>query len=208
MRLLYADTSPFARKCLVSALELGLEARIELVSVSSGPICPDRALVALNPLGKVPTLLTDDDEVLYDSRLICEYLNSCGDGHLRPPQDPARRRALVDEALADGMMDAALLARYEMALRPQELRWKAWAGGQLEKVENGLADLERRAAHFGDRVDAGSIAIACALGYLDLRHSTLPWRTKFASTAAWFDRFNARSAMVATRPAPAPAIGC
>jgi glutathione S-transferase len=200
MKLLYSDTSPFARKCLVTAHELGLQDQIELLAVSSGPTRPDKALVAENPLGKVPTLITDD-KVLYDSRVICEYLDWYGKGRLRAPHDSTRWAVLLDEALADGMMDAAVLARYEMALRPEALRWKEWSGGQLAKVTNGLAELERRAAQFDHRVDVGTIALACALGYLDLRYATLGWRTQFPGIAAWFDRFSARDSMVATRPA-------
>jgi glutathione S-transferase len=200
MKLLYADTSPFARKCLVTARELGIHERVELVSVSSGPTRPDKALVAKNPLGKVPTLITDDHVALYDSRVICEYFDWYAQGRLRASHDPTRWTVLADEALADGMMDAAVLARYEMGLRPEALRWKEWSGGQLAKVTNGLVELERRAAHFHYRVDVGTIAIACALGYLDFRYSTLGWRRQFPNIAAWFDRFNARDSMVATRP--------
>jgi glutathione S-transferase len=203
MRLLYSDTSPFARKCVVTAWELGLQDQIELVAVSSGPTRPDKDLVAKNPLGKVPTLITDDHVALYDSRVICEYLDWYGQGRLRASQDPTRWTVLLDESLADGMMDAAVLARYEMGLRPEALRWKEWSGGQLAKVTNGLADLERRAPHFDYRVDVGTIAIACALGYLDFRYATLGWRAQFPNITAWFDRFSARDSMLATRPAEA-----
>src|ERR1700727_389130 len=104
MKLYYSATSPFVRKCLVSAHELGLRGRIELLPAAPHPVNRDRALVACNPLGKVPTLVTEDGAVLYDSRVICEYLNALGDGHLIPKQPAARWAALVDQALADGLM--------------------------------------------------------------------------------------------------------
>jgi len=110
MKLFYAATSPFVRKCLVSAHELGLRDRLELLPAAAHPVNRDRTVVARNPLGKVPTLITEEGTALYDSRVICEYLNALGDGHLMPRQGPARWAVLVDQALADGIMDAAVLA--------------------------------------------------------------------------------------------------
>ena len=206
MKLYYAATSPFVRKCLVSAHELGLRERIELVPAAAHPVNRDRALVAQNPLGKIPTLVTDDGVVLYDSRVICEYLNALGDGRLIPPaalnSGPGATRwtVLGDQALADGIMDAAILTRYETAVRPEELRWNDWVLGQLDTVQCGLVEIERRAAAFGNRVDIGTIAIACALGYLDFRFASLAWRGQHAHTAAWFERYAKRDSMAATRP--------
>jgi glutathione S-transferase len=203
MKLFYAATSPFVRKCLVSAHELGLRERLELVSAAPHPVNRDRMLVASNPLGKIPTLITDEGTVLYDSRVICDYLNALADGPLIPPQGPARWRVLVDQALADGVMDAAVLVRYESAARPEKLRWNDWITGQLEKVTCGLAELERRARDLAGRVDAGTIAVGCALGYLDLRFASLEWRDKCPDTAVWFEQFGKRESMAATRPPPA-----
>lgn len=200
MRLFYAATSPFVRKCLVSAHELGLRERIELLPASPHPVNRDRALVALNPLGKIPVLVADDGAVLYDSRVICEYLNDLGDGHLVPARGPARWTVLVDQALADGLMDAAVLARYETNARPENLRWSDWVVGQLDKVSCGLAELERRAPGLMGRIDAGTIAIGCALGYIDFRFASLDWRATCPTTAVWFDQFGHRDSMVATRP--------
>jgi len=203
MKLFYSATSPFVRKCLVSSHELGLRSRVELVPAAAHPVNRDRALVAVNPLGKVPTLVTDDGAVLYDSRVICEYLNALGDGRLIPPHGPARWSVLVDQALADGLLDAAVLTRYETAARPENLRWNEWIAGQLDKVTCALADLERRARSFGERIDAGTIAAGCALGYLDFRYASLAWRQGYPHAAAWFDRFSRRESMTATLPPPA-----
>jgi glutathione S-transferase len=200
MKIFYAAASPYVRKCLVAAHELGLRERIELVPAAAHPVNRDRTIVAHNPLGKVPTLIADDGAVLYDSRVICEYLNALGDGHLLPPQGAARIGVLVEQSLADGIMDAAVLARYETAVRPENLRWNDWTAGQLDKVTCGLADFEARAKRFGGRVDLGTIALGCALGYLDFRFASLAWREKHPGMAAWFERFGARESMVATRP--------
>jgi glutathione S-transferase len=200
MKIFYAATSPFVRKCLVAAHELGLRERLELLPAAAHPIDRNRTIVAHNPLGQVPTLITDDGIVLYDSRVICEYLNALGDGRLIPPKGPARWSVLVEQSLADGIMDAAVLARYETAVRPENLRWNDWTAGQLDKVTCGLAELERHARGFGDRVDVGTIAVGCALGYLDFRFASLAWREKCPDTSAWFERFGALDSMAATRP--------
>jgi glutathione S-transferase len=203
VKIFHSPASPFVRKCLVAAHELGLVDRIELLPGAAHPISRDRSIVAHNPLGKVPTLFTDDGAVLYDSRVICEYLDTLAGGRLIPREGPAHWNVLVEQSLADGINDAAVLARYETALRPEALRWDDWTAGQLDKVASGLAELERRAVGFGDRVDLGTIAFGCALGYLDFRFASLAWRDTHPQTAAWFARFDARPSMVATRPPPA-----
>ncbi len=201
LKLFYAAASPFVRKCLVAATELGLRDRIELVPAAAHPVNRDANVVARNPLGKIPTLITDEGLVLYDSRVICEYLNSLGDGSLIPRNATERLRVLTQQSLADGVMDAGVLTRYETFARPEALRWNDWVTGQLAKVNSGLDALEGEAADFGDRVDLGTIAFACALGYLDFRFGSLGWRDARPNTAAWFEWFHGRDSMVATRPA-------
>jgi len=201
LKIYHAAASPFVRKCLVAATELGLRDKIELVAAAAHPVNRDKSVVARNPLGKIPTLIADDGSVLYDSRVICEYLNALGHGHLLPPDGESRWTILCEQALADGVMDAAVLTRYETFARPEALRWKDWIAGQLEKVTSGLDALESRAADLGDRVDLGTIAYGCMLGYLDFRFSSLGWRDGRPNAAAWFERFGARDSMVATRPA-------
>ncbi len=199
MKLYYSATSPYVRKCLVSAHELGLRERIELIAATPHPVNRDRALVVRNPLGKVPTLMTDDGTVLYDSRVICAYLNALGDGHL-VPKPPAAWLIHRDEALGDGILDAAVLVRYETFARPESLRWKDWIDGQMDKVTCSLAEIEARAGSLDQRIDVGTIAIGCALEYLDFRFAALGWRKSHPQTAAWFERFAARESMRATRP--------
>ena len=201
MKIFFASASPFVRKCLVAAQELGLRERIELVTAAAHPVNRDPHVVAHNPLGKIPTLVTDDGSVLFDSRVICEYLDALGGGRLIPRDGNARWSVLAEQALADGVMDAAVLLRYETFLRPEALRWNEWIGGQFEKVNSGLDALESRAAAFGDRVDLGTIAFSCMLGYLDFRFASLAWRDSRPKAAAWFEWFGARDSMVATRSA-------
>jgi glutathione S-transferase len=200
MKLFYSQTSPFVRKCLVAAHELSLRERIELVPAAPHPVNRDRVVVDRNPLGKIPTLVTDAGATLFDSRVICEYLNGLGDGHLLPAAGEARFAILTDQALADGLMDAAVLARYETGLRPEHLRWPDWTFGQMEKVNSALSDFERRAAAWRGRMDLGTIALGCALGYLDFRYPEIGWRERGPSLARWYEQFAARESMLKTRP--------
>jgi len=150
MKLLYSETSPFVRKCLVTAHELGIAARLELKPAAAHPVNRDRSVVEKNPLGKIPTLVTDEGTVLFDSRVICEYLNALGDGHLLPAAGQARFVVLTDQALADGLL--------------------------------------------------GTIALGCALGYLDFRYDDFGWRERHPSMARWYEQFAARESMTKTRP--------
>ena len=200
MKLFYSPNSPYARKCLVVAYELGLRDRIETIAANATPTKMDPDVAAKNPLGKVPTLVLDDGTPVYDSPVIAEYLNALAGGSLLPPEGPARWNALIEQALADGMLDAAILARFETVLRPENMRWNDWTSGQVAKVVGGFDELEGRARGFGDRVDIGTISVACALGYIDLRFGHLEWRKGRPNAAAWFEKFAARESMTKTRP--------
>ena len=210
MKLYFSPFSPYVRKCLVVGHELGLDARITLLPSAAHPIQRDQAIIANNPLGKVPTLLTDEGLALYDSRVICEYLDDLGRGSLFPKTSPARWQALTLHALADGMLDAALLARYEDVARPEAIRWKEWRAGQLDKAETSFAYLESELEHdlagagkggakaLSDRVDIGTLSIGCALWYLDLRFAEVQWRTRYPKVAQWYAAFSQRPSMQAS----------
>jgi glutathione S-transferase len=199
MKVFYSPFSPYVRKVLVTAYELGLADRIERLPSAAHPVNRDRTIIALNPLGQVPTFITDDNVMLADSRVVCEYLNDLAGGSLFPASGAARWRALVDQSIGDGIMVAALLARYETAVRPGDKLWKDWLNGQFDKVDTALAAFEAAAPSFGERVDIGVIALGCALGYLDLRHPGLKWRDSNPAIASWFERFDERAAMASTR---------
>jgi glutathione S-transferase len=200
MKLFFAAASPFARKVTVSAAELGVA--IERVPAAPHPINRDRSVVASNPLGKVPTAVADDGTVLYDSRVICEYVDALGSGgKLFPAAGAARWRALTEQALADGLMDAGILLRYEALTRPPEKQSAEWQAGQTDKMVCALDELERQALGLAGRVDIGTITIGCALGWLDFRFGDMGWRNGRPGLAAWFATFDARPSMAATRPA-------
>ncbi|MFC4277405.1 glutathione S-transferase [Achromobacter aloeverae] len=202
MKLLYAPTSPFVRKVMVCALLAGLADRIQWLDSAAHPIRRDARIAAHNPLAKVPTLILPDAQALYDSRVICEYLaHLAGNSHLFPAPAPARWTALTRQALGDGLLDAALLARYEHTARPDDKQWADWRQAQLVKVHAALAEIEAQAGEF--RVtdpSIGEIALGCALGYLDFRYPELDWRVHHPRAAAWFAAFNALPAMQATLP--------
>ncbi len=201
MKLYHSSTSPFVRKVMVSAIELGLDGEIEKTNTSVNPINRNAMVIADNPLGQVPTLISRDGLAIHDSRVICEYLDHlAGGGRLFPKASPERWQALTEQSLSDGMTDAALLQRYEMTLRPEPLRWSDWASGQNDKVVKSLDRLEAMAAGFASRVDIGTITVGCGLGYLDFRFPDLGWRNGRARLADWYAGFAERPAMVATAP--------
>lgn len=207
MKLYVSTTSPFVRKVLVLASELGIEARIEIVPVLLTPTSPDATLASKNPLGKIPTLELDDGTILFDSRVICSHLLS-----LVPNQavQPAGRAGLLSDRLvaaADGLLDAGILSRYETVLRPEALRWTEWIDGQCDKVERSLRWLESNAEVSSARFELGDIALACSLGWLLFRQ---PLRDRSKGEAdprviaprlfEWFDAASERPSMVATVP--------
>jgi glutathione S-transferase len=201
MKLHHSVASPFVRKVRVVAIETGQDGGLELVTPTMTPVKPDADLVKDNPLGKVPCLVTDDGTALYDSRVICEYLDSLHDERkVFPPAGPARWTALRRQAEGDGIMDAGVLARYETFLRPEERRWPEWLEGQKGKFRRALDSLEREAKEFGESIDIGTISIGCALGYLDFRYGDEDWRTTRPRLATWFERFAQRPSMAKTAP--------
>jgi len=197
LRVYFSPSSPFVRKVLVCAAELGVN--VEHLPSNANPVTRDATIVARNPLGQVPTLLAgENDDALYDSRVICEYLDAPF-GRLFPPaSSDARWRALREQALADGLLGAALLMRYEQVIRPESLRYEPWFDGQHEKVISALDQFDAWVPQFGERVDIGTISVACALGYLDLRFPDEGWRSRSA-LAGWYERFTQRPSMQATR---------
>ncbi len=201
MRLHHSQRSPYARKVVVLAHEAGITAQVELVASNASPIALNDGLIHDNPLGKIPCLVTSSGESIYDSRVICEYLDSRHAGHkLFPHEGPARWVALRRQALADGICDASLLARYETFLRPKDRQWDDWLNGQTQKVHRALDVLEQEVQSFAVLPDIGQIAIAVALGYRDFRFAEDDWRTARPKLAAWFETFGRRPSMQATQP--------
>ncbi|GJE58996.1 glutathione S-transferase [Methylobacterium trifolii] len=200
MKLLYARTSPYVRKVLVVAHETGQAAAIETVPVAATPTERNPETVRHNPLGKVPTLVIADGTALFDSRVICEYLDARASGPRLFPEGDARWDALARQALADGLLDAALLLRYERVLRPAAARWDLWEAGQIAKITAALDRIEATLAEPVGGLDIGAVATGCALGYLDFRFPDLGWRAGRPAAAAWYETFSQRPSMQRTTP--------
>lgn len=200
MRLFHSPTSPFVRKVMVTLHETGQAGDVTLVPATGTPVDAGSMPVALNPLGKIPALERDDGPALYDSRVICRYLNDRAAAQLYP----ARHLwdLLTLEATADGIMDAAVLMVYESRVRPEQSRFAPWVDGQWTKIDRALDTLEQRwLSHLHGPLDMGQIAVGVALGYLDFRHGDRGWRGGRPGLAAWDAVFAERPSMVATRPA-------
>jgi len=196
MKLFYSATSPYVRKVLAAAITRGIEGQIALLPTNPHVSPPE--LLAANPLSKVPCLVTEDGLALFDSPVICEYLDTVGDAlPLHPGHGALRWRALKLQAIADGIMDAAVGRRMEMG-RPAEaardavmLRCRAATERALDLLE---ADPPHRLA------DIGSLSVGCALGYLDFRFGAEPWRQGRAKLAAWAEQFSQEPGLARTVP--------
>jgi glutathione S-transferase len=197
MKLRYSGTSPFVRKVLVLAMELGLDKKIERQPTNPNDAASD--LSRQNPLVKVPSLQLDDGSSLYDSPVICEYLDSLAGNKFHPASGPARWTALRRQALADGIMDAGVLVRGEV-LRAAGEQSPGFIARQKTKMTLALDALEGEAGTFGEGLDIGLIAIACALGYVDFRFAADNWRAKRPNLARWYDKVAQRPSLQATAP--------
>ncbi|WP_127902127.1 glutathione S-transferase [Solirhodobacter olei] len=201
MRLHSNPASPFVRKVLVLLKETGQEADVTLVPAAGHAVAPGTMPVAQNPLGKIPTLERDSGPALYDSRVICRFLDDRAGGKLYPAA-PRLWDTLTLEATADGIMDAAVLMRYETTVRPEAAQFAPWIEGQWEKIARALDTIEARwMSHLSGPMDMGQIAVACALGYLDLRHPGRDWRAPRPALSAWYAAILTRPSLAETIPA-------
>lgn len=199
MLLRHSHTSPYVRKVSVLLHETGQhdQIKIETVDAWSEPA----SLTAENPLSMVPTLVLNDGRTLFDSPLICEYLDGCHVGkRMIPPTGEMHWRVLRDQALADAMLDCAILIFMELNKRPEALRWDWWLELQRRAIERTLDSFEQDIEMLTERVDLGVIAIAVALSYLDLRGAVGDWRAARPALAAWYASFSQRPSMIATAP--------
>ncbi|MBC7951745.1 MAG: glutathione S-transferase N-terminal domain-containing protein [Rhodospirillaceae bacterium] len=196
MKLRYSPTSPFARKVLITAIECGVE--LELVTTNAW--APETDLVQDNPLSKVPALVLDNGEAIYDSPVICEYLDSLHHGHKLIPHDGHERfRQLTLQALADGIMDAAVQIRIENAIRPEDKRWNGWIERQQAAITRALDVLEKEVGHWGGVFLMGPITVVAALGYLEFRQ-VCDWRNNRPHLAHWFQTIHNRRSVRETEP--------
>ncbi|MDB5984722.1 MAG: glutathione S-transferase protein [Pseudomonas sp.] len=200
--LFYNPASPFARKVLVLLHETGQFDQVELKLTTPTPVSPDPVLIENNPAGKLPALHLADGNVIHDSRVILDYFDYQHAGKpLIPREGPARWRRLTLASLADALLDAALMIRYETFLRPAEKHWDEWLSNQQEKISRSLAYFEQDAVtELSAQFDIASIGVAAALGYLDFRQPTLGWRTRYPRLANWYADVSQRPSMLKTQP--------
>jgi glutathione S-transferase len=197
VKLYYSSTSPYVRKVMACAIIRGLDGRID--QHASNPHSSPADLVADNPLSKVPCLITDDGMSLFGSQLICEYLDSLGEGQpLFPDHGAPRWRALKFQSLGDGILDAAVPCRGEQG-KPREDARDAQIARYKAAITRSVDMLETDPPH--KHVDIGSITVACALGYLDFRFAADEWRTGHPKLAAWYAAFAQNKGLAETAPA-------
>ena len=200
MQLYSSPASPFVRKCRAAILELGLSAEVEVVDVAASPMGGDARIAAANPTGKIPVLVREDGPALYDSRVITRFLNDHASGTLYP--EGRLWDVLTLEANADAVMEAAVGMTYEQRFRAEKgLVWDDWLDGQWAKVARSLDALEARGMGLLEGpTNMGALAMACALGYLDLRHAARGWRDGRPALSAWEARARERRCLAETVP--------
>lgn len=199
MKLLHSATSPYVRKVSVTAHEKGLIDQIEVVAVNS--MQEDAVLLAANPLSKVPALVFDDGSAMFDSPLLCEYLDSLGDAPKLIPESGADRWAVLrHQATTDGLLDAAFGFVMENR-RPESERSAMWMERWLNAINRSLDVMEAEIDSFGEVLTLAHISLGCALGYLDLRYKGIvDWRDAHPKLSAWYEVFASRPSMQATVP--------
>jgi glutathione S-transferase len=199
MKLMHGKASPFVRKVMVAAIEKGLDADIEIVPATVGSDKINPAYLEINPIGKIPALVLADGTAIYDSLVIVDYFDQIRPHpQLIPAASAARLRALRLNALADGLMTAAMLGRTEAA-KPSQRQWPEFLASQMARVDKCLErlDLDLADAH---ALTVGEIAAACALGWLEFRMPQQAWRSRQPRLAAWFDTMSVRGSMQQTCP--------
>jgi glutathione S-transferase len=204
VKLYYSPNSPYARKARIIIHELNLGALVENVPVS---LPADAQFRAVNPLGKIPALVLDDGSVIYDSPVICEYLDELGGGKFFPrptlfAEAKGRWRALTLQALGDGLADAVVRRNQEMRLTPDKSSAEV-IERQTKSIEASFAVLDRMAHAFPSEPTIGELAVVAAIGYLDLRVPEDGWRTRYQNLARWIEAFSRRPSVAATKPPPA-----
>ncbi|MCZ6643260.1 MAG: glutathione S-transferase family protein [Gammaproteobacteria bacterium] len=200
VKLYFNKTSPFSRKVRVLVCELKLESIQHIDTGLISPVMPNEAVIAVNPVGKVPVLVLDDGQSLTDSRVICEFVDSLGSGAFFPRGPDARFRSLHLQALADDILNTAVATRYELAHRPGELIWGVWVEMQKLRMSRTIDYFNRVVETFVETPTIGEVAVGCVLGYIDFRELDVSWRERNPHLSAWFDQFDRRDSMKLTRP--------
>ncbi|MGA2291719.1 glutathione S-transferase family protein [Bradyrhizobium sp.] len=204
MKLTFSPASPFARKVRIAAIELGLIDSIELVPATVVPGQPNEEYSRITPLKKLPVLILDNGEVVLDSYVIVEYLDElAGGGKLIPASGEARWKVKSDHSLLQGMLDSMLLCRYEKMVRPEPLRWQAWADDHWNRAWAGMARFEANAEALARPFDIVQIGLTCVLGYADFRFADCGWRKAYPKLDAFHDKVLTRPSVKVSLPPPA-----
>lgn len=200
MQLRYSPTSPFVRKVIITAHEVGLFDRIECIRTD--PWAADSDIRKVNPLSKVPCLITDDGDAVYDSPVICEYLNAIGGGSLFPTETKARFHTLTLAAAGDGMTDAGILHLAETVRRPSEFFWQWWDDRQMTNMRSAMDVIEDAADELVAEgpITIAEVTIGAGLGWVDLRFPDLGWRDSRPGLAKWFEAISQRPSFVKSAP--------
>lgn len=199
LQLYHSPASPFCRMIDVLLHETGQFADVEPVRARTNALEAGTSPVAANPLGKIPALTRDDGPAIFDSRVICRYLDARAGGRLYP--ETRLWEVLTLEALAHGIAEAALLLVMEARFREEAMRSEAWMAGQWAKITRGLDAVEAQwMSHLRGPLTMGQVAVGCALGYVDFRLGARPWREGRGALAEWEAEFAGRASMQATVP--------
>ena len=206
MKLFYAPASPFARKVHASIIELGMQDQVKLQFTPVLPGKPNEDYVKThNPLGKIPALQLDTGELLFDSTIICEYLDSLDDSvKLLPESGSQRYLTLTRQSLAHGICESAVVIRYETFLRPESMQWDVWIKDQWSKIKRALVWFNTNPELWQGEVDLAQITLGCALGYLDFRAPDFAWRSNYPELDQWFDTLEKRDSFQLTLPTAEP----
>lgn len=197
MQLFYSPTSPFVRKSIIVAKILGCYERILLLDSAAHPIQRDQNILKNNPLAQVPTLITNEGEALFDSKVICEYLNDLYHGTLFG-NDENKWNILKEHCVADGIMSTTVQLRIETQIRPTALVWEDLANGYLDKIKTSLHYFEQHDEALLRHLNIAQITLACALAYLDFRFPDVDWRKSSPKLTKWFTQFSQHSFMKET----------
>ena len=204
MKLTFSPASPFARKVRIAAIELGLIDKIEFIPTAVVPGTPNDDYSKIHPLKKLPVLILDNGDIVVDSYVIVEYLDElAGGGKLIPASGPMRWKVKTEHSLLQGMLDSMLLCRYETMVRPEPLRWKAWADDHWHRAWLGMARFEQQPDLISRPFDIGMIGLTCVLGYADFRFADCGWRKAYPKLDAFYQKILERPSVKVSMPPPA-----
>ena len=204
MKLTFSPASPFARKVRIAAIELGLIDKIEFIPTAVVPGTPNDDYSKIHPLKKLPVLILDNGDIVVDSYVIVEYLDElAGGGKLIPASGPMRWKVKTEHSLLQGMLDSMLLCRYETMVRPEPLRWKAWADDHWHRAWLGMARFEQQPDLISRPFDIGVIGLTCVLGYADFRFADCGWRKAYPKLDAFYQKILERPSVKVSMPPPA-----